>query len=175
MIEVEVKFPVEDVEFVEKRLAEFAEFVIEKTEHDIYFNSPWRDFKETDEALRIRRDEEGISITYKGPKIENKTKTREEIKLKINDYDSGIILLRNLGFFKSGEVLKKRKVFRVQDAVLCLDDVKHLGNFLEIEIQSDKNEIEKNVERVFDLARNFGFTQEQSTRKSYLELLENIR
>ncbi|NMC09923.1 MAG: CYTH domain-containing protein, partial [Methanothrix sp.] len=32
--------------------------------HDLYFNSPHRDFKKTDEALRIRIKEDGARLTY---------------------------------------------------------------------------------------------------------------
>ena len=60
-MEIEVKFRYK--EGVEEKVKEIAEFVIEKVEEDMYFNHPCKDFRESDEALRVRRDVEGIKIT----------------------------------------------------------------------------------------------------------------
>ena len=53
---------------------------------DEYFNHPCRDFAVTDEALRLRKDPDG-KMTYKGPKLDRTTKTREEIEMDIDDLD----------------------------------------------------------------------------------------
>jgi len=90
-----VKFRVEDLSEIEEKLGD-AEFVIEKVEEDIYLNHPCRDFGETDEALRIRRDVEGIRVTYKGRKIDPETKTREEIKIEVDDFDKTLKLFEKL-------------------------------------------------------------------------------
>lgn len=172
MIEAEIKFKVENLDEVEKKVKEFAEFVTEKSEHDIYFNSPLRDFRESDEALRLRKDNEGVSITYKGPKIESKTKTRREVKIKIDDYNSGVELLESLGFSKSGTVSKKRKIYKNEDIIICLDSVEELGDFVEIEVQTELSSLDLSISRIFGIAEKLGFREDQSIRKSYLELLE---
>ena len=90
MIEVEVKAKIKSFDEMRKRLDDINAVKV-KTEHqeDRYFNSPVRDFAQTDEALRIRttrqNDEEHIFITYKGPKIDSKSKTRKEIEMGIEE------------------------------------------------------------------------------------------
>ncbi|HID43104.1 MAG TPA: class IV adenylate cyclase [Archaeoglobaceae archaeon] len=175
MIEAEIKFQIKDFSAIEKKVDKIAEFVIEKSEYDIYFNSPFRNFIKTDEALRIRKDDEGVSITYKGPKIDKRTKTRKEIKIKIDSYDSGIELLKGLGFFESGRVVKKRRIYRIDDIVICLDQVENLGDFIEIEIQTESFSLEENISKIFEIAEKLGFSENQSIRKSYLELLREIQ
>ena len=88
MIEVEVKAKIRSFDEMRKRLDEINAVKV-KTEHqeDRYFNSPVRDFAQTDEALRIREtksdDKHNLFITYKGPKIDAKSKTREEVEMEI--------------------------------------------------------------------------------------------
>ncbi|AEA46111.1 class IV adenylate cyclase [Archaeoglobus veneficus] len=170
-MEVEVKFSVEGFEEVEKKLAETGKFVIEKEEEDLYFNSPWRDFRKSDEALRIRKDSEGVTLTYKGRKIDKETKTREEIKLKVEDFDNCRRILEKLGFTPVRWVKKRRRIYQVGEAVVCLDEIDGLGKFVEVEIESE--DVEGAKKKVFEVARSLGLEGE-SIRKSYLEMLENL-
>ena len=62
-----------------------ATLLVVENHHDLYFNSPQRDFKASDEALRIRIKEGGARLTYKGPKLDQTTKSRLERTVKIDD------------------------------------------------------------------------------------------
>ena len=170
-MEVEAKFRVDDLSEIEERLKD-AEFVIEKIEEDAYFNHPCRDFGETDEALRIRRDIEGVKITYKGRKIDSETKTREEIKINVDDFDKAFKLFEKLGFSLAGWVKKRRKIYRYGEALICLDHLEDLGSFVEIEIESD--DVERAKEKVFEIAEKLGLDREKSIRSSYLEMLRDV-
>ena len=75
MIEVEVKARALP-ETIGNILALGATLIGTENHRDLYFNSPLRDFKESDEALRIRIKEEGARLTYKGPKLDKETKSR---------------------------------------------------------------------------------------------------
>ncbi len=167
-MEVEVKFKIEDFGEIEKRLVKAGEFVTEKVEEDLYFNSPWRDFRESDEALRIRKDSEGITLTYKGKKIDTETKTREEIKLRIESFKRCRKILEKLGFTPVRWVRKRRKIYRIDEAIVCLDELESIGKFVEVEIESD--DIGNAKKKIFEIARSLGLKGE-SIRKSYLEML----
>ena len=112
--EVENKFPVTDLSRLTEQLealgAQFDE-VIDQV--DMYFAHPVRDFAVTDEALRIRRIGDTNLITYKGPKIDQATKTRRELELplaagaeRVEQYAE---LLVALGFRTVAEVRKRRR------------------------------------------------------------------
>lgn len=170
MIEVEVKFRLND-DSIEEVLRERARLIIEKRELDTYFNSPWRDFKETDEAFRLRVDNEGASFTYKGPKLDSKTKSREELKLDIVNPEGAFQLLKKLGFYVAGNVSKTRRIFQLGEFIISLDKVDGVGSFIEIEVQAERHELEGKRKKIFELAKEFGFKEDDSIRKSYLEMV----
>ncbi len=165
-MEVEAKFPYR--EEVEERVREIAELIIEKYEQDVYFAHPCRDFAQTDEALRIRRDAEEVTVTYKGPKVDSETKSREEIKLKVDDFEAAREILEKLGFKAVAEVKKLRRIYGLGEAIICLDEVEGLGKYVEIEVEAENIEVK---EKVFQIAERLGYSRNESIRESYLELI----
>jgi adenylate cyclase class 2 len=168
MIEVEVKARC-DPEVTGKILAMGA--VLKGTEHhhDVYFNSPTRDFRRTDEALRIRVKEEGSRLTYKGPKLDSRTKSRLELTVEIDNPSAMKKILAELGFLLSGEVRKTRTKYSLGEITFALDDVEGLGSFIEIEAPAEDDWKDKR-EKVLEILQRLG--QGESIRESYLELLE---
>ena len=146
---------------------------------DIYYNAPHRDFSKTDEALRIRSldnaNESVVKLTYKGPKIDNDSKTREEFEIKIDDSNNAETIFKKLGFKPSDRLIKTRKTYRLKDIYISLDDVKWLGKFMEIEVIVEKEDFESEKKRVFEMLDSFGFKKGDVIRESYFEMLKAIR
>jgi adenylate cyclase class 2 len=168
MIEVEVKARAEK-DTQEKIKALGAKLLKVENHHDLYFNSPLRDFKVSDEALRIRIKEEGARLTYKGPKLDQETKSRLEWTVKIDDPVQMEQILLALGFELSAEVCKRRTKYSFGDIVIALDEVEGLGSFLEVEAVGD---IGWETQRTKVLSVLAGLGLGRSIRSSYLELLE---
>ncbi len=176
--EVEQKFPVDNLRAVEERLGEMgAEISDERIEIDRYYNHPARDFAETDEALRIRRTGPVNRITYKGPKIDKVTKTRQELELPLGEGETAAAdwmkLLETLGFRTVSEVHKRRRKARVarqdRSVEVSLDEVTGLGTFVELEIVVEEKDLDWARGCIADLAEELGLGQ--SERRSYLRLL----
>jgi adenylate cyclase class 2 len=139
---------------------------------DTYYNSPVRDFSNTDEALRIRSVNGRSVLTYKGKKLDSISKTRPEFETEV-DGDSARSILVALGFFESGVVRKKRDIFSCKGMTIALDSVEGLGEFIEVEKQAETN-IEKHRNQIFEFLESLGIRKEDSIRTSYLEMvLEN--
>lgn len=177
MIEVEVKSKISSFEVIKNKLKNINAIKIRK-EHqkDLYFNSPLKDFAKTDEALRIRNvsieNEKKSLITYKGPKLDSKSKTREEIELKIEDDIKLSKILEHLGFKKVREVIKNREIYELEEFIISLDDVEGLDPYMEIEIAlEEKTDFKHSLDKIFDIFKKIGITDGFET-KSYLELLE---
>ena len=179
MIEVEVKAKIDNFEDIKAKLKQI-NAVKTKTEIQIdrYFNSPVKDFAKSDEALRIREtkteDSHNLFITYKGPKIDSKSKTREEVEMKIEDSAKCSRIFENLGFNEVRTVKKNREYYRLDNFEISLDDVEGLEPYMEIEIEledgCDYNEAQDKIFKLFeDLGIRDGFE-----RTSYLELLEEL-
>lgn len=138
-------------------------------ESDMYFNHPSRDFGLTDEALRIRSTGEDTILTYKGPKLSARAKTRIEKEVPVGDNGSMNAILEFLGFVLFGRVRKERIMYRLDDVLLCFDRIDDLGTFVELEKKgTEKERIEIEL---FDMAARLGLDRFET--KSYLELLKH--
>lgn len=177
MIEVEVKAQINNVDKIKEKLHTIgAKKYKTEFQKDTYFNSPIVDFKQTDEALRIRKTKsDGLTqtmITYKGPKINTQSKTRKEIEMKIEDSAKAKQILENIGFIQVRDVCKNREYFKYQNFEISIDKVEGLPPYIEIEITlPDNQKYLQSQDKIFDLFKKIGITEGFET-KSYLELLE---
>ena len=192
MIEVEIKVRISDPNLIRKKFEDFnGVYKLSLHHEDIYFNMPkgLRDFKKTDEALRLRksiefnRDNKQIAqkmncfITYKGKKIDKTTKTREEIEVKIDEIEDMKNLLKQLGFREVFTVIKERELydFKFQDTRIeaLIDYLPILEqHFIEVEILAEFiDNVENAKEILFQFLEVFGIKKEESIRTSYLELV----
>lgn len=170
MIEVEIKSPIDDPDEIRRRLTKLgAHFIVEEEQTDIYYNAPHRDFAETDEALRIRVGE-NVTLTYKGPKLDLVSKTREEICISLGDADQVTAMLKALGFKEVATVVKVREKYRLNNLIISIDDVCDLGMFIEIESMSGVD-YRSALDQVFEMLNSLGLKKENTIRESYLELI----
>lgn len=171
MIEVEVKVRADhsQVRSVLQKLGAIKIGI--ENQSDTYFAAPHKDFAKTDEALRIRSLDGQAVLTYKGPKLDKVSKTREELETSVDEVTTTKIL-RALGFSEAGIVRKKREVFRAEEITVCLDTVEGLGEFLEVEIVvEDEKDLDTSRGKLFELLKQFGAGEKDSIRTSYLEMV----
>ncbi|MCD6232286.1 class IV adenylate cyclase [Candidatus Aerophobetes bacterium] len=164
MLEVEIKTKIRLKEIKEKLLKLGVKFIKEEEQRDTYFSHPSRDFRKTDEALRVRRINDKYFLTYKGEKVDSETKTRKEIEVETEE---GILdILKELGFLIKGKVKKKRTLYIWNSLRIYLDKVEGLGEFLEVEGNSLKDK-----EKIFEFIKKLNIKKGSLIRKSYLEML----
>jgi adenylate cyclase, class 2 len=178
MLEVEVKYRCAGRAAVRaKLLALGAEWFEERTDADQYFNAPDRDFKETDEAFRLRRIGSKNRLTYKGPKRDAATKTRTEIEVSLADGAAAAAdaerMFVSLGYRPVALVRKMRMLFHLSrngfPIEICLDEVDRVGTFVELEIVAEEAQFEAAKQSVLQLAEELALGAQE--RRSYLEML----
>ena len=178
MYEVELKLRSEH-EPVRDRLAAIGATPTERVaQTDTYYSVPHRDFESTDESLRIRREEfldqsdESIAahITYKGPLIEQESKTRREEETAVEDSETIQSILEALGFTPLTAVKKERERFIYQDYTIVLDMVDGLGEFVEIERDASDEDIENARDGARDVLRELNLDPNEHVRTAYLDL-----
>ncbi len=174
MYEVEVKVPA-DIKAVAERLDELgAEQVDTVIQTDTYYDAPHRDFAQTDEAFRVRREtrqgETSAKVTYKGPLLEAESKSREELETGVADGDDVDAIVRQLGFEPAATVRKNRRVYEVREYAVTLDAVDDVGEFVEVERETD-GDIEPVREGAYEVLRDLGLDPSDQQRTSYLGLL----
>ncbi len=176
MLEVELKFPLDDAATLRERLASL-EAVAKGTvvQSDAYYNHPARDFAVTDEALRIRTVGDESFVTYKGPKQGGAAKTRFELELPLaaQTADGWTEVLTRLGFRAVATVRKRRELFELtregRAFELTIDEVEGLGAFAEVETLADESARGAAERAVLSLAAELALTDAEP--RSYLETL----
>ena len=138
-----------------------------------------RDFRDTDEALRLRSCQDlsnggpaQVFITYKGPKQDKVSSTRTEFETSVGELFTMRKLLEALGYQPMYSVDKTRTELCSGQITLCLDCVEGLGNYLELEILAE-SEVQRDsaVQKLLSLLDLLQVPRDNMTRKSYLELL----
>jgi adenylate cyclase class 2 len=178
MLEIEMKFPVTDFTTIRAALetsGAHADAPIAESDH--YFNAPDRDFARTDEALRVRRIGTSNRVTYKGPRQPGAAKTRTEIEVALAEGDRAAEdfcrLLTHLGYRPVAVVRKERIVYHLKRdgfaLEVCLDTVRDVGCFAEVEIMASPEDSEGARGVLQKVAADLGL--KDSERRSYLEML----
>ncbi len=168
-LEIEGKFRVESPGVLRRRFHDL-HLVPARIEdqRDVYYSSPHRDFAHTDEALRVRYGTNGVTLTYKGPKLPvHGMKAREEINVRIDSGNNLETILQRLGLLPSFIVEKKREIYEWNGVEISLDEVQDLGTFVEIEIKGAVPHPEERIEEVKRKLKIVG----SHIPLSYLELL----
>ncbi|TQQ78900.1 class IV adenylate cyclase [Halonotius roseus] len=176
MYEVELKLRA-DHESLREQLREVGADQIEhRRQVDTYYDAPHRSFADTDEALRIRREEPAdgddvTKLTYKGPLVEAASKTREEHETAVDDDEAVQGILAGLGFEPAAVVEKDRTYFSFEGYTVVLDAVDGLGEFIEIEREVPESDVEAAREEAIALLEQLGLDPDEQIRTSYLGLL----
>jgi adenylate cyclase class 2 len=184
-IEVELKIPLSSTDDVVVRAEVLgAIFGPVRQQIDTYFRHPCRDFAVTDEALRLRAESDGCSLsynslTYKGPKLDATTKTRREIELPLGASAQTAstleAILIELGFQPIAQVVKHRRTATVnwhgRTATIALDEVRNLGAFVEVELVAQPQEVELVRGLLLQLVDALSLRGLPTERRSYLELI----
>ncbi|MFC6904440.1 class IV adenylate cyclase [Halalkalicoccus tibetensis] len=175
MYEVEMKVRADHSAVREALARRGADRIGTVTQRDTYYDAPTRDFAETDEALRVRREEregEGrAKLTYKGPLVGETGKTREEHETELGDGDTMDSILDSLGFVPVETVEKERERFSLGEHTVTLDGVVGLGEFVEVETEVPEGEVDAAREGVARTVESLGLDPSEEIRTSYLGLL----
>ncbi|ELY75532.1 class IV adenylate cyclase [Natrinema gari] len=177
MYEVEVKVPA-DLAAVRDRLeAVEARSRGSVVQIDTYYDAPHRKFTETDEALRIRsewtdRGSTDTHLTYKGPLVDDESKTREEVETTVGDHEKTDAILTNLGFEAAATVRKERERFALEGYTITLDSVDDVGEYVEVETDvEDESDLEAARDGAYDILERLELEPDDQLRTSYLGLL----
>ncbi len=187
MYEVEIKVPAAVGTVRERLVAEGtnAERRDARRQRDVYYDAPHRSFAETDEALRLRHEtplSDGIGseptggteavMTYKGPLIDDASKTREEHETGVTDADAAAGVLDGLGFTPAATVSKEREFWALDGVTVTLDVVEEVGEFVEVELAvPDVGDVDEARGRAVATLDRIGLDADDQVRTSYLGLL----
>jgi len=169
--EREVKFRIKSARYAKKQaMALGAKLVKISQQADRYMKHPCRKTNLAREAFRLRREGTVHQLTYKGPVLRSVVKDRPEKGCTVGDPKSMEEILTRLGFKKLVDVCKVRSAFRLKDYEICIDAVRNLGSFVEVEYIGKGRFTRKIGLDMIETARSLGAVGPQIL-KSYPELL----
>jgi adenylate cyclase class 2 len=171
--EIEAKLKIDSPEEVVEKLTQLgAAFLEEQLQTDLYFDDADKTLTKTDRCLRLRRQlvgqSEKIFLTYKAARQKSEFKKRHEIELEITDADSMENLLSALAYEKMLVFEKRRRIWRVGQCSIALDELPLLGDFVEIEGPDN--------ETIAGVQRDLGLSDLPHIKESYADLIaEKLR
>lgn len=182
LLEIEMKFRVDDRADYERLAREKlgVEFAAPEREDDLFFRNDALGFPSQGKALRIRRRGEYLAATFKGPKLDAETKTREELELPLSSrpgaldaaQDDWTTFFQRLGFTPATRVVKTRRrgslVYSGRQFEITLDELEGVGLFTELETTTPQSQFEIAKSATLALAKTLGLRHSET--KSYLAL-----
>jgi predicted adenylyl cyclase CyaB len=169
MEEIEIKFVVKDTKSITEKLRKlgFKIAVGRHQEKNFLFDDVSGNLQRAGKLLRIRKTPSSQTITYKGPILAtSKLKHREEIECRVEDAETVIRILEEVGFKVRTEYSKYRTVFEKEGFNISLDETE-AGNYLEVEGPSD--------EEITQLGTKLGYSEQDFVRRTYAELIGDKR
>lgn len=177
IIEVESRFMVKNMQALNKFIESDLEFIEEKTERDVYYDTPAGDWFKKGVFIRLRNHtvidfKFNIKDFLSKNKYGSHTHCSEfsfSYPLKKKDWQGFMQVLNILGIHEppnnsfeeflevnalseSIVIEKKRKIFFKDDMTICVDEVERLGTFLELEILvNDETQIDAARSRIANI------------------------
>ncbi len=163
--ETEVKFKIENSQKLKEKLIQLGAVRKGETfEENFCFDTSDRIFYHGDKLMRLRKDAKGITLTFKGAKeFKGKIKKREEVEVKLNDFDNMKVILERLGLSVFRIYEKKRETFIYNQTEIVLDLIPFIGNHLKIEGAEGK---------ILETIKLLGLREEEALTYTYGQLAE---
>ena len=164
-MEIEIKFKILDANIVRHTLKIIRAIkVSKKKEVDIYFDTYEQRLLKNEILCRLRKiDTAGILSIKEKTRKSKYFKIREEIEVKVSDFQKAKQCLEALGFKVSGGKEKIREFYTYKKTKICIDTLPKIGSFLEIE---------GTKKSIIEVSKKLGFDYRKGITKSYDELLK---
>ncbi|MCX6707687.1 MAG: class IV adenylate cyclase [Candidatus Woesearchaeota archaeon] len=174
--EIEIKVSVKNLGKAEEKLRKIARFVKAKDQKDEYFMPPNKDYfaeKPTKEYFRVRNEKGKGHINYSFCHYgkDGKLLKTDEYETDINDPETMSVILGKIGMIKKVIVEKHRKMFEYKDFEICLDEIKGLGFFVEVEAKKMMGSPEETKRKCYEILEEIGADWKDAPNMGYPDMV----
>lgn len=169
-MEIEAKMKVPNHDAVRARLKEVGATPDGSVlETNTFFDTPERTLLAQDKGLRVRHTidpqskAEQTIITFKGPRQKSAMKSRDERELHVENAIHAMSLFEGLGFARLLTFQKRRESWKLGNCRVELDEMPHLGHFVEIEGPDEST--------ILQIRAQLGMDNDPMVKQSYSSLL----
>ncbi len=131
-----------------------------RLQEDALFDWPDERLRQSQCVLRIRRENEDCTLTFKGPPESASMKVREEIESTAGNSSNLVKILERLGLEVWFRYEKYREEFTCEEVIIAIDETP-VGTFIELE--GEESEINQ-------IAASLGWRQEDYILDSYRDI-----
>ena len=171
-IQIIIKNPIE----VERKIKEIGKFIEVQKQVDKYFVPPHRDFfaKEPPiEYLRIRQEKGKNHLNYSFCHFgkNNWLGETDEYETRIEKPKIVEEIFKKIGLIHKVTVIKTRKYFKCGDFEVTLDNVRGLGDFMEIEAKKNFGSVKKTKNACLNFLKNLNIEYKFKSQAGYPRML----
>jgi adenylate cyclase class 2 len=171
MIEMELRAILENKLNVMKKLEKFGcKWVIEDKQVDVIYLQRDTQAIINIPVFRIRKINNNIILTLKI--MDDDYDTAEELELEVSDEKTMSNMLNIIGYHPEIEVAKNRRQTQYRGYNICIDEIEHLGEFIEIEcISENRDDKDKIYEEMKSVLMDLGVKENNIIKEKYFEML----
>jgi adenylate cyclase class 2 len=171
--EVELKAHLHHPDQVEVEAAKLGVFEKEVFKEDIYFRRKGDASIVPADRYRLRREAGRAVVTFKQSVVAGSVEINEETEFMVDDPHAFFQFADRFGFEPFVVKRKKSRVYRLGQAHVELNEVEHLGHFVEIEILCDERATVMIARtEVARLLNRLGVSAEALEPRNYIELIQ---
>ncbi|MBI2573447.1 class IV adenylate cyclase [Candidatus Woesearchaeota archaeon] len=171
-MEIEARVKVQDLVIVKKKLQEMGAMFSKtvKVQKDSIFKR-WGEERAAQKPgsfiLRIREQGEKTFLTYKA--LTTTVGSWREYETEVSSAPMMVKILGEIGFVSVLEMNKSRLQGKLGEITLCLDTIKELGTFLEVEVICD--DVKNGKKNLLILLEKLGFAENEIIHEGYAAML----
>lgn len=177
MKEIELRFALDRRDAFEQVLAQMgARYVGSETQHDIYYKIKGHEHEGDDPGstiYRLRKLNDRTLFTRKTT-IESGVWDEHEVELPFHHTSFFLDFLDNV-LSRVLDIAKQRDIHIWKSITICLDDVRSLGTFAEMEVLYDGEDIATGREILKNAARIFGLADSSLVTDGYVTLMKRVQ
>jgi adenylate cyclase class 2 len=171
--EVELKARVREPDMVEARAAQLGRFQGTTLKEDIYFRPATDPSPIPAIRYRLRRTGAEAVVTFKQRIETGDIEINDEVEFAVDNMAAFFRFTHHIGFVPFVVKHKLSRLYQVGQAHLELNEVKHLGHFVEIEILCQAEaEIPLARAHISRLLADLGLSETDVEPRRYLELIQ---
>jgi adenylate cyclase class 2 len=175
-VEVEIRVKVNNLSQAENALKEKFSLIGEKHQVDYYFQHPVKDFTKKEnnprEYLRIRVNPNASSLEFHQAILKGQERIHtNEFECNISEAEKMKEILERLDFKLWITVDKTRKEFDCGEFIVCLDSIKGLGEFIEVESKKTDGNPEKIMKECYNFLKELKIEFEKAPDMGYPDMI----
>ena len=171
--EVEIKARLKNPAETEARVAALGDFAKESYKRDVYFRRRGETNPAPIPRYRLRQMDGHAIVTFKKRQVNGGVEMNDETEFEVDDSHHFFKFVDYLGFEPFVVKHKRSRVYRLGRASVELNEVEHLGHFVEIEILCDDSATVLIARtEVARLMNRLGLTADDLEPRMYIELIQ---